>query len=271
VLNVLSGKRWQVVPDEMKSYLRGRYGKAPGPVSREVLERVLGDEKPITVRPADLVDETLEQYAEEISGLARNEEDVITYALFPATARTYLEQRHHGAEEDVFLTDSDELESGVTMDVDKIKQLITAVEESSVAEVTIEEGDTRVTVRKGGETAPSEEAVPPVPPPSAAAPGVAEEADEFFAVKSPMVGTFYRAPSPTSDPFVEEGDEVTIGQTLCILEAMKLMNEVTSEIDGTVRRILVEDATPVEFGHTLLYIEPAQVDIESEVGVQARV
>jgi acetyl-CoA carboxylase biotin carboxyl carrier protein len=85
-----------------------------------------------------------------------------------------------------------------------------------------------------------------------------------------MVGTFYRAPSPTSDPFVEEGDEVRIGQTLCILEAMKLMNEVTSEVNGIVRRIMVDDASPVEYGHALLYIEPLEVDIESEVGAQAQ-
>ncbi len=271
VLNVLSGKRWQVVPDEMKSYLRGKYGKAPGPIAPEVIEKVLGDEKPITGRPADDVHETLEQYAGEIGELARNEEDVITYALFPATARTYLEQRHHGAEEDVFLTDSDELESGTTMDVDKIKELITAIEQSTVAEVTIEEGDTRVTVRKGGEAAAGTEA-PQASGPAETPAGTEvssvssdEDAGDYFIVKSPMVGTFYRAPSPTSDPFVEEGDEVRIGQTLCILEAMKLMNEVTSEVDGIVRRIIPENATPVEFGHHLLYIEPVELDETAEV------
>jgi acetyl-CoA carboxylase biotin carboxyl carrier protein len=80
-------------------------------------------------------------------------------------------------------------------------------------------------------------------------------------VKSPIVGTFYRAPSPTSDPFVEVGDEVSVGQTLCILEAMKLMNEVTCEVDGTVRRILVENGQPVEYGTPLFYIEPLAVEV----------
>ncbi|GBE57355.1 2-oxoglutarate carboxylase large subunit [bacterium BMS3Abin01] len=267
VLNVLSGKRWQVVPDEMKSYLRGMYGKAPGPIAPEVMEKVLGDEKPITVRPADLVEETLEQYSEEISDLARNEEDVLTYALFPATARIYLEERHHGAEEDVFLTDTDELESGTAMNVDKIKELIAAIEESTVSEVTIEEGDTRVTVRKGGEMAQPVAAAAPLPPPAKAKPE--EDAGDYFVVKSPMVGTYFRAPSPTSDPFVEEGDEVRMGQTLCILEAMKLMNEVTSEIDGIVRRILVENATPVEFGHQLMFIEPIELEMEPEAAAEA--
>lgn len=257
VLNVLSGKRWQVVPDEMKSYLRGKYGHAPGPVAEEVMSRVLGDEKPITCRPAELIEETIDQYAEEIGGLARNEEDVLTYAIFPATARMFLEKRSHGVEEDVFLTQETEELSGVSMDVEKIKELIAAVEESAVAEVTIEEGDTRITVRKGGEAAPAGEAVAPVEE------AAMEEAGEYHVVKSPMVGTFYRCPSPTSDPFVEEGDEISVGQTLCILEAMKLMNEVTSEVDGIVRRILVENAKPVEYGQALIYVEPPGMEEET--------
>ena len=102
VLNVLSGRRWHIVPDEMKQYLRGKYGAAPGPVSQEVLARVLEGEEPIGVRPADLVDETLEDYREEIGELARSEEDLLSYALFPQTARVYLERHHVGPESDVF-------------------------------------------------------------------------------------------------------------------------------------------------------------------------
>ena len=104
VLNVLSGKRWHIVPDEMKAYLRGRYGSAPGPVSPEIVERVLGDEQPIHVRPGALLTETLDGYALEIGDLARSEEDVLSYALFPQTARTYLEKHHLGPESDVFGT-----------------------------------------------------------------------------------------------------------------------------------------------------------------------
>lgn len=251
VLNVLSGKRWQIVPDEMKSYLRGKYGKAPGPISKEVFTRVLGDEKPIEGRPADDLDETLAQYAEEIGDLARDEEDVLTYALFPSTARAYFERRHHGAEEDVFLTDEDVLESGSVMDVDKIKEIIAAVEESVISEITIEEGDTRITVRKGGDTGEA----PVAPAGTVARPAAPELPDNYHVVKSPMVGTFYRAASPTSDAFVQEGDEIEVGQTLCILEAMKLMNEVSSEVGGTVRQVMVENAQPVEYGQELFHIE----------------
>jgi len=259
VLNVLSGKRWQVVPDEMKSYLRGKYGKAPGPVSEEVMQRVLGDEKPLTCRPADLIEETVVQFAEEIGDLARNEDDVLTYAMFPATARTFLEKRRHGLEEDVFLTqETDESGSGAEMNINQIKDLIAVVEASSIGEVTIEEGDTRITVRKSGEVAQGTGTAAPAGPKAVEE----EEAGDYHVVKSPMVGTFYRAASPTSDPFVEEGDEVKVGQTLCILEAMKLMNEVTSEIAGVVRRVLVDNAKPVEYGQSLLYIEAAEEEGE---------
>ncbi len=263
VLNVLSGKRWQVVPDEMKSYLRGKYGHAPGPISAEVMAKVLGGEKPITQRPAELIDEAMPRLADEIGELARNEEDVITYALFPATARKYFEHRRHGVEEDVFLTQEQEgeEENRDAMDLSQIKEIIAAVERSSIAEVTIEEGDTKITIRKSGE--------PEAPAAAAAGEAPAGEApSNYFVVKSPMVGTFYRAPSPTSDPFVEEGDEVATGQTLCILEAMKLMNEVASEVNGTVRRILAENAKPVEYGTPLLYIEPLEVEVFEATDVE---
>mgnify|MGYP001581554672 FL=1 len=256
VLYVLSGKRWQVVPDEMKSYLRGKYGNAPGPIAEDVMEKVLGDEEPISCRPAELIEESIEQYREEIKDLTEDEEDILTYAIFPATARNYMEKRSRGVEEDVFLTQETEETSGVSMDINKLKELIASVEESSISEITIEEGDTRITVRKGGEEAPATAAEAESTRPQPAE--VEEDTGEYHVVKSPMVGTFYRAPSPTSDPFVEVGDEVKQGQTLCILEAMKLMNEVSCEVDGIVRRILAENAKPVEYGQSLLYIEPLE-------------
>ena len=126
--------------------------------------------------------------------------------------------------------------------------------------MTIEDAGLRVTVRRTPDTVPAPVAAP--------APAVEEELTSaagpaeppvdpgVLRVEAPMVGTFYRAPSPGSPPFVEEGDAVAIGQTLCILEAMKLMNEVKSELDGTVRAIHVENGQPVEFGQLLFELEP---------------
>jgi len=267
VLNVLSGKRWHIVPDEMKAYLRGRYGKAPGPISPEIIELVLGDEQPISERPGALLTETFADYAEQIGDLARSDEDVLSYALFPQTARTYLEKHHLGPEADVFGTHeqhylTSQIQTAVGSGVeDRVKEILAMVEASNVQEVVIEEGDLRVTVKKSEEPAPAAaaadrgETAPALA--SQVAAGPAEpEANGYHVVRSPMVATFYRSPAPDAPSFVEVGDRVKVGQTLCILEAMKLMNELASEVDGLVREIAVENGQPVEYGQVLFTIEP---------------
>ncbi len=212
VLNVLSGRRWHIVPDEMKQYLRGKYGAAPGPVSQEVLARVLEGEEPIGVRPADLVDETLEDYRAEIGELARSEEDLLSYALFPQTARVYLERHHIGPESDVFGVHDQYLSSQpgaalLEQSADRVKDILGMIEESEVDEVVIEEGDLKITVRKAG-----------VEPAAAAAPaagraagfvrgrgrGDDDDSNGYHLVKSKWVATFYRSPSPQS-PVVRRG------------------------------------------------------------------
>jgi oxaloacetate decarboxylase alpha subunit len=265
VLNILSGKRWHIVPDEMKAYLRGRYGAPPGPMSQDIVEKVLGDEQPITVRPAELVSESVEDYRREIGELARSEEDVLSYALFPQTARAFLERHHVGPESDVFGTHEHFLTQGagpaLTAETgDRVRDILAVVENSDIGEVVIEDGDLRISVRKPG--------LAGAPAPIAAASTVAEggavaavpagaEGNGYHVVRSPMVGTFYRSPSPTTPPFVQVGDEITSGQTLCILEAMKLMNELAADLDGVVRDVRAGDGEAVEYGQELFFIEPA--------------
>ncbi len=260
VLNVLSGRRWHIVPDEMKAYLRGMYGAAPGPVSKDVVQLVLGDERPITVRPADLVREALDDYRDDIGELARTEEDLLSYALFPQTARAYLERHRVGPEADVFGLHEKYLTTQMGAAVidaaaDRVREILTMVDQSDVDEVVIEEGDLKVTVRKAG-AAP---AVAPAPAPVAQnGPAAAPDASTngYHVVRSKWVATFYRAPSPQAPMFVEIGDTVQAGQTLCILEMMKMMNELTADIDGIVREILVENGQTVEYGQPLFAIEP---------------
>ncbi len=263
VLNVLSGRRWHIVPDEMKQYLRGMYGAAPGPVSLEVLARVLEGEEPIGVRPADLIDETLEDYREEVGALARSEEDLLSYALFPQTARTYLERHHVGPESDVFGVHDHYLASQpgaalLEQSADRVKDILGMIEESEVDEVVIEEGDLKITVRKAGAEAAAP-AAPQAPQPAAAAPAVAADdgSNGFHVVRSKWVATFYRSPSPQAPVFVEVGDSVEAGQTLCILEMMKMMNELTADVGGVVREILVTDGETVQYGQPLFAIEAA--------------
>ena len=147
------------------------------------------------------------------------------------------------------------------MDLRKLKKLIDLVEESGIAEIEVTEGEEKVRITRATAAPAPVYAVPaPAPaaaPAAAAAPAPAAPAarDLSNAQKSPMVGTFYRAPGPNAAAFVEVGQQVKAGDTLCIIEAMKLMNEIEAEKSGTVKEILVENGTPVEFGEPLFIIE----------------
>jgi acetyl-CoA carboxylase biotin carboxyl carrier protein len=153
------------------------------------------------------------------------------------------------------------------MDLRKLKTLIDLVETSGIAELEIQEGEERVRITRAspqGQQAvihAAPQAVTTAAAPAAgvsAAPQVPEAAppvEQGHAVKSPMVGTFYRSASPGAAPFVEIGDTVAQGDTLCIVEAMKLMNEIEADVAGTVKAILVENGQPVEFGQPLFILE----------------
>lgn len=151
------------------------------------------------------------------------------------------------------------------MDLRKLKTLIDLVSESGVAELEITEGEDRVRiVNRNGATPvqvhqPVTVAQPmpvPVPAPEVApAPAPTAPQQTGTPLTSPMVGTFYRAPSPGADPFVKVGDTVKKGQVVCIIEAMKLLNEVEADMDGTVKEVCVENGQPVEFGQSLFIIE----------------
>ena len=162
------------------------------------------------------------------------------------------------------------------MDVKDLKKLLDAAAEAEVRELTLETGDYKLSVKRGGELAPVVAASPaptasaapqaPAPPPqleastgtpATAAPQEAPApAPNFVEVTAPIVGTFYAAPSPEADDYVKVGDRVSPGKVLCIIEAMKLMNEIEAESAGTVKEILVRNEEPVEYGQTLFRIEP---------------
>ncbi|MBI3581115.1 MAG: acetyl-CoA carboxylase biotin carboxyl carrier protein [Nitrospinae bacterium] len=156
------------------------------------------------------------------------------------------------------------------MDIEEIKKLIKLVEKSGIRELEVEEGGKKVRISKyeGGEVVPrTPVSYAPMPahhviPPAQASPVSPEEAgkseaeEKYHLVKSPMVGTFYMAPAEDAAPFVKEGDVVSAGQTLCIIEAMKLMNEIESDVSGRVVKILPENGAPVEYGETLFKVEP---------------
>ena len=152
------------------------------------------------------------------------------------------------------------------MDLRKLKKLIDLVEESGISELELTEGEESVRISRQGQAVqqPQQYTIPHQPAPSIQSDtttptanvvkeDVVQESDN--ALTSPMVGTFYRSSSPEADPYVEVGSTVKKGDTLCIVEAMKLLNEIEADRDGTIKKILVENAQPVEFGEPLFIIE----------------
>lgn len=267
VLNVLTGKRWSVVSTEMKDYVGGYYGKAPGPLNKDIVKKVLGDAVPLddTTPPSSLVTTTYADIVEEAGSLAQSEEDVLMWALFPNEARTYL-SKHRTSEKTSFLLEeeSSNTKEEQNVDINQIKELIRAVEESGIGEVTVEEAGTKITVRAPGQAGSvgATEAVAVAETVAASASAQAAPTDDkqrpghWIPVVAPMVGTFYAAPSPDAPSFVQEGDEVIAGQPLCIIEAMKLMNEIAAEQMGTIKEVCIENAKPVEYNTVLFYLEP---------------
>ncbi len=158
------------------------------------------------------------------------------------------------------------------MDIRKVKKLIELLDESGIAEIEITEGDDSVRISRYAQGA-QVVASPPLPVPAAPSPAVdapqpesaapaaspAQE-DEGIAVTAPMVGTFYAAPSPGASPYIQVGDRVGLGDTLCIIEAMKMMNQIEAEVSGIVKSIRVQNGEPVEYGQTLIVIDQRGAD-----------
>src|SRR6187402_2769686 len=159
------------------------------------------------------------------------------------------------------------------MDIKQIQELVKLINKTNIGEITIEEEGVKITIKQkkdavqqfvsGVQQAPAYAAPPPPPPQNTAAPAPppaateAPKADNYITIKSPMIGTFYRQSGPGKPIFVNVGDEVAPGKVVCIIEAMKLFNEIESEVKGTIVKVLVEDASPVEYDQPLFLVEPA--------------
>lgn len=152
------------------------------------------------------------------------------------------------------------------LDFNELRELLAAINQTDIAEFTLKNGDFELVLRKGGHNSAAPLlAPPPSPPPAAPAPlpptpihppAVSPLATGLVEVSSPMVGTFYRSPAPDEAPFVDTGDRVRVGQTVCIIEAMKLMNEIEAEVAGEIVEILVSNGDPVEYGQILMRVNP---------------
>jgi len=249
LINVLAANRYSTMVDELRDLVEGRFGRTPA------------DPDPALVRAVELLGGAaeheppvdLDELREQAKGLASSEEELLLLALFGEEAEPLLRsiRERSGGEESLAAGGVDQERA------ERIREVVRIVQETGVGEITIEEDGMRVSVRRTADQ-PAAAAAPvaTTPPGEPELPPVAPRDDSVVRVESPMVGTFYRAPAPGAASFVEEGDAVASGQTLCILEAMKLMNEVKAESEAIVTAIHAQNAEPVEFGQLLFELEP---------------
>ena len=252
LLHVLESRRYGSVIDEFRELVQGGYGVTPEPIDPTV-ERAVELLAPRAQLMEDPV--TTEDVREKAEGLAASEEELVLIAMFGSEAEELLKvirARHDRGS--VLVAEDADAERG-----ERIRELVKIVQESGVGEIEIEDEGMRVSVRRADEhlsaiplpVSASQEAdasTAPTPP--------SGPTDGTTRIESPMVGVFYRAPNPGAPAFVDVGDTVVPGQILCILEAMKLFNELKSETAGIVRSIHVENAQPVEYGELLFELEP---------------
>ncbi len=162
--------------------------------------------------------------------------------------------------------------TNLNMKAKEIQELIDFISNSGLAEVKIETDEFKLSIKKHADSSASKTEYTPAPTPHPANPTeqsaqsaspadpvanpTKEEVTKYLEIKSPMIGTFYRTPNPDSDPFIKVGDSITAGQTVCVIEAMKLFNEIESEISGKIVKVLVENSSPVEYDQPLFLVEP---------------
>jgi oxaloacetate decarboxylase alpha subunit len=253
LLNILSARRYGTVLDEFRLLVEGGYGTTPAPIEESVSRAVAL----VTGRGDGGIDDdppSAEDMREAAEGLAASEEDLVLLAMFGEEAEPLLQsiRQRHSREGSLMQGDVDATRA------ERIRELVKIVQESGVGEIEIEDDGMRVSVRRADEagiaTAPlaaiPEGAEGELPQPAGR---------RVVRVESPMVGVFFRSASPGSPAFVEVGDVVAVGQTICLLEAMKLFNELKAEEEGLVRAIHVENGQAVEFGQLLFELDPVDV------------
>jgi len=252
LLHVLEARRYGSVIDEFRELVQGGYGVTPEPIDATV-ERAVELLAPRAQAAEDPV--TTEDVREQAEGLAASEEELVLIAMFGSDAEELLKViRARHSRDAALIAEDAEAERG-----ERIRELVKIVQESGVGEIEIEDDGMRVSVRR------ADEPVGAIPLPVVA--GVEADfsevssvatpaADGITRVESPMVGVFDRAPSPGAPAFVDVGDTVVPGQVLCILEAMKLFNELKAENAGVVHAIHAENGQPVEYGELLFELEP---------------
>ena len=301
VMNVLAGERYKIIPNEVKDYVRGKYGRSPAKIDPKFVKMVLGDEKPIDYRPADRLNPMLPSATDGIDAhFIEQEEDIISYVLLPEPALEYFKYRALPADQRPKTPADLELEK-LSTDVKKepaiptaqveieaetaplgvavpaayeglASELLDKIEGLTLDELIFRKGEFTLAVRASGVPVVSAAAAPraavpsvakPVAPKSAATPAPktpepkpAQSAESYSkTINAPLVGTFYSSPGPGKSKFAKEGDVIEAGGKVCIVEAMKLFNEISAPSKCRIVKFLVEDGQHVDKDQPLIAIE----------------
>ena len=281
VMNVLAGERYAMVPQETKDYVKGLYGRSPAAMDPKVKKKILGDEKPITGRPADLLEPMLPAATMNVdANLIKGEEDIISYCLFPEPALDFFRwrdlppeerpsppadlerQREDAPEEAAEAPPKPARQFLAASDYRELNGLLDKVNAMGLNEFTIRRNDLALSLRAEGMTAgtvpPAREAAPagqPVTEPDEAEAEAPAAQAEGPTIDAPLNGTFYTCPGPGTDDFVKAGDEVAAGDPVCIVEAMKLFNQIEAPSKCRIKGFLVKHGDAVKKGQPLVGIE----------------
>jgi len=274
ILNTIFGNKWEIISDEMAFLLKGGYGNTGEAIDKDLYERV----KNIDIQEGFQNKLNYEICKKEMAKFSQKEEDILSYCLFPDKTIQLFQKKTKSINID---SDMSEIQKHITKreekmgdfndsDIEKIKQIIELLENSNLNEITLEKNDKKIKLSKStdkiamptqnneriGTENISESTIPKVKNSDNSHKEQEEKkTDKFLTdIRSPIVGTFYSAPSPEDKPFVTLGQKVQKGDVLCIIEAMKLMNKITSEFEGTIEEILVKNEEPVDFGKVLMRI-----------------
>jgi oxaloacetate decarboxylase alpha subunit len=282
VMNVISGDRYSMVTQETKNLVKGLYGRTPSPIAPKIVRKILGTEKQITCRPADQMEPLLPKATEGVEpGLIKTEEDIISFCLFPQPALDYFKWRSLPSDKrgptpadmegkpapkktaeapptSQFLTDADYKE--ISSLADKVNQL-------GLSELTIRRDDLTLSLKGNGMTAAQSATAAAAPTAKDATPAPKKEAAKSAPVaeapppitgptiNAPLNGNFYNSSGPGKPPLASEGDKIKAGEPICIVEAMKLFNQIKAPYDCKIVKILVENGTAVKKDQPLVVIE----------------
>lgn len=302
VMNVLAGERYKIVPNEVKDYLRGFYGRSPAPIDKKFYKSILGDEKPIDYRPADKLEPGLPTATQGLDAdLIESEEDIISYCIFPEPSLEYFKWRQQPEGQRDPLPVDLEMQAAAApaekpapakpvapkatgMHPDQMMHmedyrgmalLLSKAAGLNVDHFSIRKADFQMALGASGAApvamamdddlpeapemaqAPAAEVAPePVEAPAESSAADSDALDYEHVISAPLVGTFYASPGPGKPVFIQEGDTVTTGDKVCIVEAMKLFNEIEAPANAKIIKFLAKDGDAVEKGQALIAYEP---------------